>query len=307
LTKPGNAFELPVATSDFRYFIRPGSAGVSIYLPEGISAHLQGTGSIRIRKLLPPERGQTVLEGTLVVQERLPVSKNDLLWIRVPLPSGRLDLYGHLYAAESMAQGEIRFRTIPQKLSETSLAALKAAEGISFARSPFEVVPLLSSPCDLFSLGVLAVRTLLVDDKTTLAVALDEVLSLGRQAAAEHKAESPAGARLRAILERDARYGASLGPHHLTHEGIEPQAAARLIPAEIWGDTLGLILSLFPGLGPDSVCRDYGDVPPLALDTCFNRPLEELEKLLIRARSLIVIDWGRNKEIHSAIRGLQDR
>jgi len=73
LVKPGNAFELPVATSDFKYFIRPGSAGASIYLPEGISAHLQGTGSVRIRKVLPPEQGQTILEGTLVVQERLPV------------------------------------------------------------------------------------------------------------------------------------------------------------------------------------------------------------------------------------------
>jgi len=42
-------------------------------------------------------------------------------------------------------------------------------------------------------------------------------------------------------------------------------------------------------------------VPSLALETIFNRPLAELERLLVRSRSLIVIDWKFNREIHSAI------
>jgi hypothetical protein len=238
-----------------------------------------------------------------VMQERLAVSAHDLLWIRLPLPSGRLDLYGHLYAAESLAQGEVRFRTLPQKLPESALAALRAAEGVSFARSPFEVVPLLSTPCDLYAAGVLAVRTLLVDDQTTLPIALDEVLSLARQVAAEHQPETRLGTRIRSILERDPRYAASLGPHRLVREGLDPQTAARLLPGELWCDTLALVVSLFPGLGPDSGCRDFGDVPALALETVFNRPLEELEKLMVRSRSLIVIDWSFNQEIHSTIQG----
>jgi hypothetical protein len=301
LVKPGNAFALPVESSEFRYFIRARSTGASIYLPEGLSAHLQSSGSVRIRKVLPPDQGRTILEGTLVMQERLSVSPHDLLWIRLPLPSGRLDLYGHWYAAESLAQGEVRFRTVAQQLPDSALAALRAAEGISFARSPFEVVPLLSSPCDLYALGVLAVRSLLVDDKTTLPIALDEVLSLARQVAAEHNSETPLGARIRSIIERDARYASSLGPHRLNRQGLSPDAALRLIPMELWCDTLGLLVSLFPGMGPDSVCRDFGDVPALALEAVFNRPLEDLEKLLVRSRSLIVIDWTYNQEIASAI------
>jgi hypothetical protein len=163
-------------------------------------------------------------------------------------------------------------------------------------------VPLLSSPCDLYALGVLAVRTLLVDADTTLAVALDEVLSLARQVAAEHKAEVPLGARSRAIFDRDPRYTASLGSQRLNREGMDPAESARLIPTEVWCDTLALVVSLFPGMGPDSVCRDFGDVSSLALDMVFNRPLEELEKLLVRSRSLIVIDWNYNREIHDAIK-----
>jgi len=256
---------------------------------------------VRIRKVLPPDQDRTVLEGTLVLQDKLNASKHDLLWIRLPLPTGRVDLYGHLYAMEILAQGEARFRTVPQKMSETVVAALRQAEGVSFARSPFEVVPLLSSPCDLYALGVLAVRTFLVNDKNTLAIALDDVLSLARQVAAEHKADVPLGARISAIFEKDGRYLTSLGPHRLIREAIEPKEAMELLPANLWYDTLGVIVSLFPGVGPDSICKDYGDVPSLALETIFNRPLEELERLLVRSRSLIVIDWRFNREIHSAI------
>jgi hypothetical protein len=302
LVKPSAAFALPVETSDFSYFIRARSAGTSIYLPEGLSEPLQGSGQVRIRKVLAPEQGRTVLEGTLIPQEMIKVSPHDLLWMRLPLTSGRVDLYGHLYAAESLAQGEIRFRTLAQRFPEATVAALRASEGISFARSPFEVVPLLSSPCDLYSLGVLAVRTLLVDEKNTLGVALDEILSMARELAAGHNPEVPLGTRIRAVLEREKRYAESLGPHHLSKEVLDPETALRLLPLEFWCDTLGLLVSLFPSQGPDSFCRDYGDAPALALETVFNKPLEILEALLVRSRSLIVIDWGYNREIHSAIR-----
>jgi hypothetical protein len=186
-------------------------------------------------------------------------------------------------------------------------AALRSAEGVSFARSPFEVVPLLSSPCDLYALGVLAVRALLVDEETTLAVSLDEVLSLARQVAAEFKADRPLGERIRAIFDSDPRYATSLGCHRLSREKIDPKAAAQLLPPGLWYDTLGAILRLFPGTGPDSVCKDFGDAPSLALETVFNQPLEQFEELLVRSRSLIVIDWNANREIHGAIQSFLDR
>ena len=302
LVKPGNAFALPVETSEFKYFIPAGTVPASIYLPEGLGTRWQGNGSVRIRKVMPPEQGRVTLEGTLIVTEKPPASPHDLLWLRLPLPSGRVDLYGHVSAAENLAQGEIRFHTVPQQLPAPVIETLRGAEGIPFARSPFEVIPLLSSPCDLYAFGVIAVRTLLVDDKNALAVALDEIMSFARQVAVEHQPGAPPGARVQTILDRDPRYAASLGPHHLNYDGLTAEQALQLMPAGLWHDTLAFIISLFPGLGPDSVCRDFGDVPPLALETVFNRPLEELEKLLLRSRSLIVTDWTSNQEIHAAIR-----
>jgi len=301
LVKPGHAFALPVETSDFRYFIRARGTGLSVYLPEGLSAPTQGLGSVRIREVLPPDQGRVIVEGTLVPAEPLAVSPHDLLWLRVPLPGGRVDLYGHAYAAESLARGETRFRTVPQRLAEPVVQALRGAAGVSFARSPFEVVPLLSSPCDLYSLGVLAVRTLLVDERTTLPVALDEVLSLARQVAAEHQPDRPAGERVRAILERDRRYAESLGPHRLNRAGWTCDQAFALLPAPLWCETLALVVSLFPGLGPDSVCKDFGDVPAGALERVFDSPLEKLDTLVRRSRSLLLGDWTQNREVHAVI------
>ena len=307
LVKPSQAYALPVETSDFRYFIRARPGGTSIYHPEGLNASLQSSGSVRIRKVLPPDQDRTLLEGTLVMQERINVSPHDLLWIRLPLPSGRVDLYGNLYTTDGLAQGEARFRTVAQKLAPDVVAALRAAEGVSFARSPFEVVPLLSSPCDMYALGVLAVRTFLTNPQNTLAVALDEVLSLGRQAATEYKQEVPLPTRIASIMNADQRFTKSLAPHRLAQEPMEAASAYELLPPELWYHTLAAIVRLFPGIGPDSYCKDFGDAPALALEVIFNKPLEDLEKLLVRSRSLIVIDWNANREVHSAIRDVLDR
>jgi hypothetical protein len=307
LAKPSQAYALPVESSDFRYFIRARPGGTSIYHPEGLNVSLKGTGNVRIRKVMPPEAGRTQIEGTLVMQERLNVSPNDLLWIRLPLSTGRVDLYGHLYTTDGLAQGEARFRTVPQIFAADAVTALRSAEGVSFPRSPFEVVPLLSSPCDLYALGVLAVRALFVNPQNSLGVALDEVLSLARQVATEYNADTPVAARVHAIMTNNPRFADSLAPHRLVQEAMEPAAAYELLPPEIWYHTLAMIMRLFPGVGPDSYCKDFGDAQSLALETVFNKPLEDLEKLLVSSRSLILIDWHANREVHSAIRDIMDR
>jgi hypothetical protein len=79
LVKPSQAYPLPVESSDFRYFVRVRPDGTSIYHPEGLDAALRSSGSVRIRKVLPPELGRTLIEGTLVMQERINVSSHDLL------------------------------------------------------------------------------------------------------------------------------------------------------------------------------------------------------------------------------------
>jgi hypothetical protein len=299
---------LPVETSDFRYFVRSDANPASVFLPEGLGLHVHGVASsVRIRQVLRADRDGAVVEGTLVSDQLRRVSPHDLIWIQLPLAAGRVDLYGHLYSAEGLAYGEARFRTVPQKLPASLAEGLRAAEGGAFPRTPFEIVPLLSTPCDLYALAVLVVRTLLVDDKVSLPIALDDALSLARQVAVDHDATVDLAQRVGQVFGKDKRWSDSLGPQRLTRKGLDPETAFKLLPRELWFETMGWLVGLFPGVGPDSVCKDYGDVPSLALETVFERPIADLEKLLARSRSLIIVDWSANRELHSVIKGFIER
>jgi len=300
LVDPGDAVRWVVENSDERYFL-PGRGGLSIYRP-ALAQAVRGRASVRIRQVLGDVGGTTILEGTFSTYERLDVSPNDLVWLRVNLGSGPVDLYARLEVGTALAAGEWRFRTVGRRLPSDVVEQLKAAAGVPITNAPFEQVPHLSTPCDLYALGVLGVRTLLVNGKTTLPVALDELLSLARQVAMEHDTSAGLRVRIAAIFEKDVRWSQSLGPQRLTDEALSPQEAMDLIPADVWWDTLAFLVRMFPGVGPDSRCKNFGDAPAEAPQVVFDRALEDIDMLLLRTRSLIVIDWRYNREIHSVIR-----
>ena len=301
LAESNCALAISVGGSNARYFIPPESAGPSIYRPQTRSLSGRGTATVRIRKIFPPTPEGTSLEATLATDERLNVTASDLIHVRLPVAGGRADLYGRVDESEALAKGETRFRTLPQMLSEPLRNALEQLAGAPVGYASFAILPLLTSPCDMYALGVLAIRVLLVDDENTLAIALDEMLSLAREVAIEHKPDIAIGKRIQAIVERDPRWGASLGPHRLVREDGVRQGAARIIPADLWWEAIGVILRLFPGTGPDSFCKDLGDAPSSALDQIFDEVISQINLLLLRSRSLVVADWNQNLEIHDAI------
>jgi hypothetical protein len=200
-----------------------------------------------------------------------------------------------------MASGEWRFRTVAQKKDDTVVSDLRAAEGVPMPEVPFEIIPLLSSPCDLYSLAVIAVRILLVDNTNSLPVVLDETLSLPRQIEADYDKSFDMEKCISDIFKKDERWLESLGPHHLTFEKITSGEAFGLIPSELWWATLTIILRMFPGLCPDTNCQDYGDAQQGGLHKIFERTIADLDNLVLRTRSLIVSDWKSNQEISSVI------
>ncbi len=298
LVDPGDAVALPVRAGDADYYL-PGSSASSIYRPGSASAPATGNGSFRIRQVLDGTEGMTVLEGTFSTHERVTVARNDLVWFRLALKSGRVDLHGRLEQESAMASGEWRFRTIGQRLDIETVRSLRAAEGIQM-NTRFEVIPLLSTPCDLYALAVLAVRMLLVNPRMRLAVALDETLSLARQAA--QLPEGELARRVEQVFEADSRFRESLGPHRLCREEIAAVEAFDLVPDDLWWATLAMIIRMFPAAGRDSSRADYGDAPHGGIHRVFDPVLDELDRLIVRSRSLIVIDWRFNREIHSVIR-----
>lgn len=305
LADPGDAIALPIKASDAQYYVSPSAALLTVYRPAHAGRPTRGSATIRIREILPSTGDETILDGTLVTEEKISASPNDLAWIRIAPGGGRVDLHARLESQSAMAGGEWRFRTIPQRLSGDDAKLLHAAKGVPLPGSAFEIVPLLSTPVDLYALGVLAVRILLTDTRNSLPVAMDEVLSLAKQVASEHDPSVSLDDRIGAIFGRDHRWLASLGPHRLCSLPMEPHEAFDLIPSSLWWETLALIIRMFPGIGPDSECTDFGDARFGGVHLVFDRAVSDLEHVLRKTRSLIVIDWNYNREIHAVIRGYQ--
>jgi hypothetical protein len=58
---------------------------------------------------------------------------------------------------------------------------------------------------------------------------------------------------------------------------------------------------MFPALGPEAECKDYGDAQQGGLHKIFERTIADLDKLILRTRSLVVTDWKSNQEISAVI------
>jgi hypothetical protein len=299
LSDPGNAILLSLEGVDLQYYLPSPAAGTSIYRPLLSSLPTKGRASLRIRSVLSEKNDTIVVEGTFSTQERIEIASNDIICLRINLACGDVDLYAHLESDSAMAAGEWRFKTVAQDLKHTE--DLKAAEGVPMPGVQFEIIPLLSSPCDLYSLAVLAIRIFLVDNTNSLPVVLDETMSLMRQIEAEFDENVSIEERISDLFSKDNRWLESLGPQHLTFNDISSDKIFGIIPPEIWWAILLIIMKMLPGLGPDSECRDYGDAQPGGLHKVFERTIDDIDKLILKTRSLIISDWKSNREIAAVI------
>ena len=301
LSDAGDAISFRIGGSDLQYYVLSPAAGTSIYRPIVSSLPTKGNASIRIRRVVSETADTTVMEGTFSTQERIDISGHDLVWLRISLACGDIDLYAYLESDSAMAAHEWRFRTVAQYKEDAEVAALKAAEGVPMPEVPFEIIPSLSTPCDLYSLAVLAVRILLVDNTNSLPISLDEMLSLMRQIEVDHDESAGMEKRISDLFNNDNRWLESLGPQHLTFEDIGSDEVFYMIPQELWWEALRTILRMFPGMGPESECKDYGDAQPGGLHKVFEQTMDALDNLILKTRSLIVFDWKSNEEISSVI------
>ncbi len=302
LSDPGDAIPLAIEGSDLQYFLPALEGGTSIYRPLVTSLPTKGRASVRIRQILSDAGDTTVVEGTFTTHERIDMARNDLVRFRLNLACGEINLYAHLEADSAMAPGEWRFRTVAQNMDDKKISDLRSATGVPIPEVLFEIIPLLSSPCDLYSLAVIALRILLVDNTNSLPVVLDEILSLPRQIAVDYDESTNLEIRISDIFNKDERWFESLGPHHLTFDKITSDEAFSFIPSELWWTTLAIILRMFPGLGTYTVCRDYGDAQPGGLHMIFERAIADLDNLILKTRSLIVTNWKSNQEISTVIK-----
>lgn len=302
LVEPGEGMEMPVEGTDLKYYVAGRGGGLSMYSPAGVSQQVQGKGWLRLRNIVTDGPGGTILEGTLQTQERVIPGKNDLLWLRYGLGPVRVDQYATVDMKGSMAPGEVRIRTIPTRMKDDVAARLKQALGVPIPEVQFGILPMLSSACDLYSVGVLGVRTLLVGAKSPLPVSLDELMTLAGLAAGSAGDGEELWVRIERAFEGEKRWAKSLGPQLLLAECESAEEAFEAIPPQLWYRVLAAVIRCFSGLGPDSRCKDFGDAPPGGQQKVFDGLLDDLYALLTACRTLIVSDFALNSEIRGIVK-----
>ncbi|CAG0997067.1 hypothetical protein PHYC_02632 [Phycisphaerales bacterium] len=302
LVEPGESVELPIPGTEAKYFVGGRGGSVSIYAPAGLAQVGSGRGWLRLRNVVAEDAGGLVIEGTLSTQDRVVPGKNDLLWLRYNLGPTRIDQYATVDARGSMAPGEVRIRSIPQQFGTDVATRLKGALGVPIPEVNFEILPLLSSPCDLYALGVLATRALLVTKGMPLPVALDELMSLAGKVAGEAAEGEELWVRLERAFANEKRWGEVLGPQVLAATGMSADEALGVIPPRLWTGVIAAIIRCFTGLGPDARCKDYGDAPSGGLHKVFDGLLDDLYALLVACRTLIVSDYRLNSEVRLVVR-----
>lgn len=294
----GLALTIPGATGgvEARYFLSAETGGPGIYRPAAMGHGVSGRGLLRLRRVTTDGSG-TVLEATLTCRERLSAGSRDLVWLRFTAGGARAEAYGLVEQESALARGEIRVRTVAQRMEHDLASRLKQAEGVPIQDALFELVPMLSTPVDLYGLGVLGVRTLLVDGRNTLPIAFDELMSLAYQSA--QQGEGTLESRIVGLLESDPRWRDTLGPHRLHAEVRDPEEGLSAIPVHLWAEVLAALVRMLPGVAPESWCQDLGDAPAGAIHRVFDGPAEDLRRLLVRSRSLLLGDLRWSRELHS--------
>jgi len=301
LVGTGDALELPLEATEARYFVRGRGPDLSIYRPQSAGLASVGRCGIRIRQTLPETRKGTAIEGTFQTRDLLAVGASDLVWLRLPLPTGAVDLYANLEETGASTRGEWRFRTLEQKFDAQRAGSLKALAGIPMQNVSYEVLPLQSTPCDLYALAVLAVRMLLVGEGNALPVALDSLLSLAREAECAEAKDETLSTVIAAAFARDPQWCASLGPQYLSDKEMGSETAFQSVPPNLWWDTLAMIVRMLPGQGAFRTCRHLGDASDGALQDVLRRCRTDVACIAARTRGLIVGDPARNRELRDIV------
>jgi hypothetical protein len=304
---PGSAIALPPPVTGPAYFLSPDLNSASIYRPEVAQRMVKGAATVTIWQVNSHDDGGISLKGTLVTHEQVEATPNDLLCIGLIFAPGRVDVMAN-FLDRAAGQTERHFVTQPQKFSEALGMALRSAEGVSFPNVEFETLPSVSSPCDLYSLGVLGIRALLVNETYALPVALNDFFTLAQACVDEAQTGTDLRERIRATTSSDARWVAALGPQRvLAPNAISVEDATASLPLDVWWDAMAILIRCFSGKTPDALRADPGDAPPGALESVFQPVIDDLDQLLATVRSVLFLDARSASELNAFAQAALDQ
>ncbi len=170
------------------------------------------------------------------------------------------------------------------------------------------IYPRFQVPCDLYGLGMLLFRTLLVNDATDILAVDDAVQRVLKKLALwlEGK-KSPAAAKvageLMPIVEREKEVFSTTALLHLQEDRDE---RPRVLPLRLWSDILLFGFKLLTSVPGFSFATGHADCPPGHPESVLDQVLTELAGLENRVRVELFSKSDRDREIFDVCAELLD-
>lgn len=196
---------------------------------------------------------------------------------------------------------KIQFKTRKLPLNSEQQLALDSFIGVEQVGVYCEILPVLGTPCDLYSLGIIGLEVLFAGSDSSLAQLKDQLRSLAA-ACLEMGDEQSLAERIVSTLEAEPHLCEVLMPTAL---GFSESAKSRInLPAEdrIWEGLLATIMKMLSGLlKHESYAPNLSNENNFRLAHVFDEPLRELSRYMSSLRSLNLGDVQNTQLISNVL------
>ena len=273
-------------TTYYRTF-RPLSA--SIYRPESLSQHRTLVAEVTLLKIdRDRDSGLYEISGSMRSSD---IQQHGILgrhfyFIDYSVRGKRLRMVAEMTEVDARVADKIQFKTLKHPLTSEQQLALESFIGVEQVGVHCEILPVLGTPCDLYSLGVIGLEVLFYGSDITLAQLKDQLRTLAN-ACMELDEENSIVERIVQTFKNEQALRETLMPDVLglaesgkNHIGLPPEE-------RIWEGLLSIIMRMLSGL-----LKHEGYSPNLSnennfrITQVFDEPLRDLGRYMSMLRSL---------------------
>ena len=287
-------------TTYFRTF-RPLPA--SIYRPEALGQHRTLIAEVTVLEVRRDrETGLYEISGSLRsadIQDQ-GFHGRHFYFIDYPVRGKRLRLVAEMTGADARFTDKIEFKTRKLPLDSAQQLALDSFIGVEQVGVYCEILPVLGTPCDLYSLGIIGLEVLFADSGSSLAQLKDELRTLA-MACIDLDPEQPLVERIVQVLEDKPDLREILMPEALGLGGADHGSIRLLLECQIWEGVLAVIMKMLSGLlKHESYSPSLSNENNFRLAYVFDEPLRELSRFMAILRSMNVGD-AQNAQLVSDV------
>lgn len=273
-------------TTYFRTY-RPLSA--SIYRPEALAQHRTLMAEVTLLKIdRDRDSGLYEISGSMRSSD---IQSHGILgrhfyFIDYSVRGKRMRLVAEMTEVDARVADKIQFKTLRLPLSSEQQLALESFIGVEQVGVYCEIMPVLGTPCDLYSLGVIGLEVLFHGSEIALAQLKDQLRTLAN-ACTNLGEELPIVDRIVRTFESEPHLRETLMPNTLglalsgkDHMGLPPEE-------RIWEGLLAIIMKMLSGLlKNESYAPSLSNENNFRITHVFDQPLSELGRYMAILRSL---------------------